>query len=157
MVLLWPCCLTSRPADSALTYTDELFSILEPWLDNADTSSWDDVDRDGITNDLDEFPRSAAAEDFDGDGLPDSFLEGCDETCIADAGLVLDADSDNDGTPTSADPGVYNPQVRFLPASARRAYDGGGAAAPLSVLLIPLLTVAGRRKTVSMANDNELP
>ncbi|MEW6997835.1 hypothetical protein AADZ86_09025 [Colwelliaceae bacterium BS250] len=56
-----------------------------------------DADEDGVSDSADDFPENpAAAKDYDADGKPDDFLAACDETCIADSGLELDDDDDND-------------------------------------------------------------
>lgn len=53
-----------------------------------------DCDADGIAGDLDAFPFDAAASvDTDGDGQPDTVVEGITTT------LVVDTDDDNDGIP----------------------------------------------------------
>jgi hypothetical protein len=58
----------------------------------------DDDDNDGVIDTDDAFKTNAAASvDSDLDGLPDSFHRNCDETCIAESGLTLDLDDDNDG------------------------------------------------------------
>ena len=61
---------------------------------NADT----DDDNDGVLDTTDAFATNVAASvDTDLDGLPDSFNENCDASCIAASGLTLDLDDDNDG------------------------------------------------------------
>jgi len=57
-----------------------------------------DTDEDGVFDIEDAFPdNNAAAVDTDGDGMPDDFLETCDQDCIAGSGLILDDDDDDDG------------------------------------------------------------
>ncbi|ABM02115.1 PKD domain containing protein [Psychromonas ingrahamii 37] len=57
-----------------------------------------DDDNDGVLDVNDAFAGNAAASiDTDSDGQPDSFNENCAETCVAESGLVLDVDDDNDG------------------------------------------------------------
>ena len=57
-----------------------------------------DDDNDGALDSDDAFATNAAASvDTDLDGLPDSFHENCDNTCVIDSGLTLDLDDDNDG------------------------------------------------------------
>ncbi len=57
-----------------------------------------DDDNDGVTDLEDAFSLNVAAStDTDGDGQPDTFLAGCDQACIANSGLTLDNDDDNDG------------------------------------------------------------
>ena len=52
----------------------------------------DDIDGDGVSNDVDAFPLSACASvDNDGDGYPDSIVADCTTN------LVEDLDDDNDG------------------------------------------------------------
>ncbi|QIL90744.1 autotransporter subunit C [Microbulbifer sp. SH-1] len=72
----------------------------------------DDNDNDGVANEQDAFPVSAAAAvDADNDGLPDAWLEACDSTCQSTSGLTLDAslnDTDNDGVVNDEDAFVNN-------------------------------------------------
>ncbi|MBA6254094.1 right-handed parallel beta-helix repeat-containing protein [Colwellia sp. MB3u-55] len=57
-----------------------------------------DDDNDGVLDKDDAFSTNAAASvDTDLDGLPDSFHENCDDTCVIDSSLTLDLDDDNDG------------------------------------------------------------
>ncbi|MFY8300511.1 choice-of-anchor U domain-containing protein [Pseudoalteromonas sp. SS15] len=57
-----------------------------------------DDDNDGIEDTSDAFQfNAAAAVDTDADGMPDDFLASCKEQCIANSGLTLDLDDDNDG------------------------------------------------------------
>lgn len=60
-------------------------------------ASLDDTDNDGVVNAQDAFENNpAAAIDTDGDGRPDSWLDGCDVICQSNSGLTLDLDDDND-------------------------------------------------------------
>ncbi|MFB1037254.1 MAG: calcium-binding protein, partial [Sinobacterium sp.] len=54
-----------------------------------------DDDNDGVLDTADAFATNVAASvDTDLDGLPDSFNENCDASCIAASGLTLDLDDD---------------------------------------------------------------
>jgi len=57
----------------------------------------EDSDNDGVLDFKDDFPNNIAASvDSDLDGLPDDFHENCDESCISNSGLTVDADDDGD-------------------------------------------------------------
>ena len=63
-----------------------------------------DDDGDGVYDLLDAFSLNfAASSDYDGDGMPDNWNRDCDEVCIANSGLVIDEDDDNDGQLDSVD------------------------------------------------------
>ncbi len=71
------------------------------WTDNfslKELSVGLDTDEDGVIDINDGFPNdSSVAADTDGDGLPDSFVKSCDETCQGNSSVTLDDDDDNDG------------------------------------------------------------
>ena len=55
-----------------------------------------------------------AVTDTDGDGMPDTWLPGCDTSCQQDSGLTLDDDDDNDTVPDVLD---------SYPLDASRSFD----------------------------------
>ncbi len=97
--LAQPVWLTMRTQPSeAFPYTDILNTPRAlMWLDNVSLELSADSDEDGVSDHTDAFPDNpAAGVDTDGDGMPDNFLEACDQTCIDNSGLLIDSDDDND-------------------------------------------------------------
>jgi len=69
------------------------------WVDNFSLMGPEipDEDEDGVSDLYDKFPQNAAAAaDYDSDGMPDVFLDSCEQACIDGSGLTLDEDDDND-------------------------------------------------------------
>mgnify|MGYP006116754285 CR=1 FL=1 len=67
------------------------------WIDNISLIGppMPDMDEDGVNDFVDKFPTNdAAAYDYDDDGMPDDFLDSCDEACQATSGLTVDDDND---------------------------------------------------------------
>ncbi|MEW6997836.1 hypothetical protein AADZ86_09030 [Colwelliaceae bacterium BS250] len=75
-----------------------LASCDQDCIDNSGLTLDLDDDNDGVSDDVDAFPKNAAASvDTDNDGMPDDFLANCDAGCITASGLTVDSDDDNDG------------------------------------------------------------
>ncbi|MDC0464945.1 leucine-rich repeat domain-containing protein, partial [Pseudomonadales bacterium] len=67
------------------------------------TGCGNDLDADGVPDDLDAFPDDVAASvDSDGDGNPDDWNEGYSEA-LSSTGLVVDSDDDDDNIPDDQD------------------------------------------------------
>jgi uncharacterized delta-60 repeat protein len=90
-----------------------------------------DADVDGIEDGADAFlNNSAAAADYDHDGLPDAWLQPNAFGCVAGApscsGLILDMDDDNDGIPDYIDANPLDSAIHneiTLPVNS--TYKGG--------------------------------
>jgi hypothetical protein len=87
-----------RTADQAPTNIAKT-EYARMWVDNFSLMGPEipDADEDGVSDLYDKFPTNAAAAfDNDDDGMPDGFLDTCDQACIDGSGLTLDTDDDND-------------------------------------------------------------
>ena len=93
-------------------------SQLQIFFDSECVESSDDVDQDGVIDEIDDFPNDpAASKDTDGDGKPDEWNAGYSASdSTSSPPLALDEDDDGDGVPDVEDAFPLDANRSFLDA-----------------------------------------